>query len=126
MKPLTKILTVVLCCLAFCKCAHAQMRSQSDCTNQVKKDMEATRAQKPEVYATIRDYTFEWSRSHQACVMIIQYRTKKNGASMVQILATNSITMQPMEGTKNVFLVPEGNEKEIDDAANFLLEKYSR
>jgi len=126
MRALTKIMIVALCCIAFCKCTRAQLRAQNDCTNQVKKDMEATRTQKPDVYATIRHYTFEWSRMHQACVMIIQYRTKKDGASMVQILATNAATMQPMEGTKDIFLVPEGNEKEIDDAENFLFEKYSR
>jgi len=44
---------------------------------------------------------------------------------MIQILATNAITMQPMEGYKNVFLVPKGGAKQIEDATNLLFEKYS-
>jgi len=44
---------------------------------------------------------------------------------MIQIVATNAVTMQPMEAYKNIFLVPESDEKQIEDATNFLFEKYS-
>ena len=43
----------------------------------------------------------------------------------IQVVATNAVTMQPMEGTENVFLIPAAETKEIEDAANFLFEKYS-
>ena len=57
--------------------------------------------------------------------MVVQYRASGNGTPMIQIVATNAVTMQPMEAYKNIFLVPESDEKQIEDATNFLFEKYS-
>jgi hypothetical protein len=104
---------------------HCQVSMESWCARQVTKNMEATRKESPKVFATVVHYVFEWSKSRQACVMVVQYRARKNGAPMIQIVATNAVTMQPMEAYKNIFLVPEGNETEIEDATNFLFEKYS-
>lgn len=58
--------------------------------------------------------------------MVIQYRVRRSGKSPeIQVIATNAVTMQPMEGTKNVFLIPVTETKEIEDATNFLFEEYS-
>jgi hypothetical protein len=89
--------------------------------------MAKTKDLKPDVYVTIKDYTFEWSRSRQSCVMILQYKVHQTAKPPeVQVLAVNAVTMQPMEGYKNVFLIPANNLSEIMDAVNFLAERYSR
>jgi hypothetical protein len=106
--------------------AHAQMAEQSRCAHLVAKEIARTKQEAPEVFSTIAHYTFEWSPKYQSCVMVIQYRVRKSGKSaQIQVIATNAVTMQPMEGTKNIFLIPATETKEIEDAANFLLERYS-
>lgn len=105
---------------------HGQLAEQNECSELVKKDIAKTKEQKPAVYSTIRDYTFEWSRSRQSCVMIIQYNVHQPGKpTQVQISAVNAVTVQPMEGYKNIFLIPATNEEEIENAVNFLVERYS-
>lgn len=106
---------------------HAQIAEQENCSELVKKDMAKTKELKPDVYATIKDSTFEWSKSRQACVMIMQYKVHQSGKPpQVQVIAINAVTVQPMEGYKNIFLIPAGNLDEIMDAVNFLVERYSR
>lgn len=106
--------------------AHAQMAEQSKCAHLVAKDIARTKQERPEVFSTIAHYIFEWSPKYQSCVMVIQYRVHESGKSPeIQVIATNAVTMQPMEGTKNVFLIPAIETKEIEDATNFLFEKYS-
>ena len=69
---------------------------------------------------------FEWSRSRKACVMVVQYRVQQKGkSSEVQVVAVNAVTMQPMEGYKNIFLLPADHTQKIMDATNFLFERYS-
>jgi hypothetical protein len=105
----------------------AQITEQRNCTELVKNNMAKTKELKPDVYATIKDYTFEWSRSRQSCVMVIQYKVHETGKpSEVQVVAVNAVTMQPMEGYKNVFLILASKLSEIMDAVNFLVERYSR
>jgi hypothetical protein len=106
---------------------HAQMAEQENCSELVKKNMTKTKELKPDVYATIKDYTFEWSKSRQSCVMIIQYKVHQSGKPpQVQVTAINAVTVQPMEGYKNIFLIPAANLDEIMNAVNFLVERYSR
>ena len=106
--------------------AHAQMVEQSRCAHLVAKDIARTKQEKPEVFSTIAHYNFEWSPKYRSCVMVIQYRVHKPGKPPeIQVVATNAATMQPMEGTKNVFLIPATEAKEIEDATNLLFEKYS-
>jgi hypothetical protein len=106
--------------------AYAQIAEQRDCSEIVKNNMAKTKEMKPEVYATIKDYTFEWSKNRQSCVMIMQYKVHQTGKPPeVQVIAVNAVTVQPMEGYKNVFLIPASNLNEIMDAVNFLVEKYS-
>ncbi|MFZ0480498.1 MAG: hypothetical protein WAL71_15260 [Terriglobales bacterium] len=106
--------------------AHAQMSEQSRCAHLVAKDIARTKQEAPEVFSTIAHHNFEWSPKYQSCVMVIQYRVHKSGKPPeIQVVATNAATMQPMEGTKNVFLIPATETKEIEDATNFLFEKYS-
>src|ERR1035437_4682262 len=124
MRTAMKVSIVSIGCILFATSLYSQVSMQRMCARQVAKDMEATQKEKPEVFATIRHYVFEWSKSRQACVTVIQYRTKEDGHPMIQILAMNEVTQQPMEGYKNIFLVPEGDEKQIEDATNFLFEKY--
>lgn len=125
MRVSLKASIIVIGCFLWVPSLYCQVSMQSWCARKVAKDMEATQKEKPEVFATIRHYMFEWSKSRQACVTVIQYRTKEDGHPMIQILAMNEVTLQPMEGYKNIFLVPEGDEKQIEDATNFLFEKYS-
>jgi hypothetical protein len=112
-------------CFLLVPSLHGQVSMQERCARQVAKNMEATRRESPKVFATVVHYVFEWSKSRQACVMVVQYRASGNGTPMIQIVATNAVTMQPMEAYKNIFLVPESDEKQIEDATNFLFEKYS-
>lgn len=104
-----------------------QLSQQHMCARQVAADIKATKAQSPDLFATIRRYTFEWSHNYHACVMVIQYNVHdKNRLPEVQILATNIVTHQPMEGLKNIFLVPANDEKQIEDATSFLMDKYAK
>lgn len=106
--------------------ASGQVAQQAQCSRIVSKDIERTKLEDPKVFSTIAHYSFEWSKGRQSCVMIIEYRVDKKGrAPEIQVVATNAVTMQPMEGTKNIFLIPASEEKEIEDAANFLFERYS-
>ena len=125
MKALLRASLVAIGCFSSTLSIYGQVSAQSRCARKVARDMAATRKERPEAFATIGKYLFEWSKSRQACVTIIQYRTKENGQPMIQILAMNEVTAQPMEGYKDIFLVPEGDEKQIEDATNFLFEKYS-
>ena len=110
----------------FTSSAIAQMRQQALCAHLVKGDIEATKQEAPQIYQTLAKYFFEWSPRYHACVVIIQYRVYEKGKSpQIQIVATNAVTMQPMEGYKNIFLEPADEEKEIEDATNFLFERYS-
>jgi hypothetical protein len=119
------IFTAVL--FAFCwRSGIGQTAQQATCTRIVAKDIERTKTEKPEVFSTIQHYTFEWSPKHHSCVMVIEYRVHESGKSPeVQVLAVNAVTMQPMEGTKNVFLIPASETKEVENAANFLFDRYS-
>jgi hypothetical protein len=102
------------------------LAQQATCARIVAKDLERTKTEKPEVFSTIQHYTFEWSPKHQSCVMVIEYRVRESGKSpKVQVLAANAVTMQPMEGTKNVFLIPASETKEIEDAAKLLFDRYA-
>ncbi len=125
MRTSLKASIIVAGCILLAPSLYCQVSTQSWCARKVAKDMEATQKERPAVFATIRKYFFEWSESRQACVTVIQYRTKEDGHPMIQILAMNEVTQQPMEGYKSVFLLPEGDEKKIEDATNFLFEKYS-
>jgi hypothetical protein len=102
------------------------MQKQRECANQVKKDIATSREQEPAVYATIKSYMFEYSKSHDACVIVMQYNVQQKGKSPeVQVLALNAVTMQPMAGHKDVYLIPASDAKQIEDAADSLFEKYS-
>lgn len=113
--------------LSLClRSAVGQIPQQAMCARIVSKDIERTRTERPKVYATIQHYTFEWSPKHRSCVIVIQYRTHDaEKPPEVQVLALNAITMQPMEGATNIFLIPASQKKEIDDATNFLFERFS-
>jgi hypothetical protein len=87
--------------------------------------MAATRKQKPAVSKTVAGYLFEYSRSLDTCVMVIQYRVVVDGKNAIQVLAMNAITMQPMEGYKNSFLVPAKDTQGVIDSVYFLFDKYS-
>ncbi|HEY0309299.1 MAG TPA: hypothetical protein VGB94_14145 [Acidobacteriaceae bacterium] len=107
--------------------AYAQVSEQSWCAKKVHGNIEATKRDRPEIYRTMKDYTFEWSRSAQACVMIVQYAVHQTGKpNMVQILAINAVTMQNMEGYDNIYLVPENDRQAQMDAVNFLFKRWSR
>jgi len=125
MRTALKASIIVMGCFVWLRSLCCQVSMQSWCARKVAKDMEATRKERPAVFSTISKYFFEWSKSRQACVTVIQYRTKEDGHPMIQILAMNEVTQQPMEGYKNVFLVPESDEEKIEDATNLLFEKYS-
>jgi hypothetical protein len=114
--------------LAFSVVCNAQMQKQRECADQVKKDIEKTRDHSPSVYATIRTYMFAYSKTRDTCVIVIQYRVqdKQNNLPEVQVLAMNAVTMQPMAGYREIYLIPASDEKQIMDATNFLFEKYSR
>jgi leucyl-tRNA synthetase len=59
--------------------------------------------------------------------MVIQYRVHdKDKPQQVQIFAINVVTHEPMEGHKNVFLVPADDEKQIEDRTAFLMDKYAK
>ncbi|MBI4455080.1 MAG: hypothetical protein HY644_04190 [Acidobacteria bacterium] len=103
------------------------MADQARCARLVKANMKATQEQSPEVYKTIATYLYEYSTKSQSCVMIMNYKTKGNdGNPAIQVLALNAVTMQPMSGYKDIFLIPEGNKQEIIDATNFLFDKWSK
>jgi len=112
-------------CLVFASAGHAQMQKQRECAAIVKADIEKTRTSSPAVYATIKSYTFEYSKSHDSCVIIMQYRVQDKGEPKVQVLAINAVTMESMARYKDVFLIPAKDTKQIDDAADSLFEKYS-
>jgi hypothetical protein len=119
-------LTMLASAIALLPCTSiAQMQKQKQCAAVVKANIDKTRTTSPSVYSTIKSYAFEFSKSHDSCVMIIQYNVKSKGSQMVQVLALNAVTMQSMEGHKNVYLIPVDDEKQIQDAADFLFEKYS-
>ena len=42
------------------------------------------------------------------------------------MLAINAVTMQPMAGYRDVYLIPASDEKQIMEATNYLLDKYGR
>lgn len=116
-----------LLALALAFTCQAQMQKQRECGNQVVKAIAITRERKPAVFATIKSYMFEYSKSHDACVIVMQYRVQQKGKSPeVQVLALNAVTMQPMAGHKDVYLIPASDSKQIEDAADTLFEKYSR
>jgi hypothetical protein len=108
--------------------AHAQMDKQEQCRKIVEESIEATKSESPELYSTIKSHAFEFSKSRDACVIVIQYRVPAKGGDgpKVQILARNAVTGQTMDGTKDIFLIPATDTKQIEDANNFLLEKFSR
>ena len=106
--------------------AYSQIAEQRQCANIVKNNIEVTKVEKPEVFATVKGYMFEWSRSHRACVMIMQYRVHDKGKEPeIQVLAVNAVTMQNMEGYDNIFLVPANDNKQLMKAVNFLFKRYS-
>jgi len=85
----------------------------------------ATKKQKPAVSKTVAGYLFEYSPSLDTCVMVIQYRVVVDGKNTIQVLAMNAVTMQPMEGYKNIFLGPAKDTQGVIDSVNFLFDKYS-
>jgi hypothetical protein len=111
--------------LIFVSTCYAQMQKQRQCAEVVKADIEKTRTLSPNVYATIKSYTFEYSKSLDSCVIIMQYRVSDKAEPKVQVLALNAVTMQSMARNKDIYLIPAKDSKQIDDAANFLFEKYS-
>ena len=112
--------------LAFALTCQAQMQKQRECGNQVVKTIATTRERKPAVFATIKSYMFEYSKSRDTCVVIMQYRVQQKGKPPeVQILALNAVTLQPMAGHRDVYLIPASDLKQIEDAADTLFEKYS-
>jgi hypothetical protein len=126
-EKLMKLVALVL--LSGISCGvHAQMQKQQQCDAVVKKDMELTRRDKPDVFATVKDYMFEFSKSRDTCVVIIQYRIPPKGSdpAKIQILAYNAVTMQLMEGYDHVYLIPANETKEIMNATTELFEYYSK
>ena len=118
---------VVLAALLFATSACAQMQKQQQCTALVKSNIEKTRTTEPNIFATIKTYMFEYSKNHDSCVMIMQYHVNEKGKpQQVQVIAINAVTMQPMEGYKNIFLIPESDKEQIMKATNFLFDRYSR
>ena len=112
--------------VGFVSMAHAQMEKQMQCGHVVHSDIEKTRTNSPEVYATIKTYTFEYSKSLDTCVIVMQYRVhEKDGTPKVQVLALNAVTMQPMSGTKEIYLIPARESRHITEATDFLFNKYS-
>ena len=104
----------------------AQMGKQRACADQVHADMAKTKNQSPKVFATIKSYAFEYSKSYDACVIVIQYIVQqRDKPDMVQILAMNAVTMQPMLRNTEVYLIPASAGAQIDAAADTLFEKYS-
>lgn len=103
------------------------MADQAECAKVVKANMKATEQKSPAVYKTIAAYLFEYSQEFHACVMVMNYKTKgRDGKPAIQVIAVNAVTMQPMSGYKDIFLIPAGNEQEIMDATNFLFNKWSK
>jgi hypothetical protein len=103
------------------------MADQARCAKLVRANMEATKQKSPDVYKTIATYLFEYSPKSHSCVMIINYKAKgDDGKPAIQVLAVNAVTMQPMSGYKDIFLIPAGNRQEIMDATTFLFEKWSK
>ena len=127
MKSKNPAFAVGLFSLATCMSALGQMAKQSMCAEKVKANMEATAQRSPVVMKTVRSYTFEYSRSRDSCVMIVQYNTEdKSHGKMIQILAINAFTMQPMDAHRNIFLRKPDDIAGIEEAANFLFDRYSR
>ena len=117
---------IVIGILALSSVAHAQISKQAECRRIVASDMEATRTKSPKVYATIETYMFEWSKSHDVCVIVVQYKTRyKAGKPAIQVLARNAVTGETMEGYDNVFLIPAEDSQRIMDATSFLFKRYS-
>jgi hypothetical protein len=104
---------------------HAQMQKQKQCADVVKADIEKTRSLSPDVYNTIKTYTFEYSKSRDSCVIIMQYRVPDKDEPKVQVLALNAVTMQSMAGNKEVYVIPARDTKQIDETADLLFQKYS-
>jgi hypothetical protein len=103
------------------------MADQAACAKLVKANMETTKRESPDVYKTVAAYLFEYSPKSHSCVMIINYKAKgSDGKPAIQVLAINAVTMQPMSGYKDIFLIPAGNKQEIMDATNFLFDKWSK
>jgi hypothetical protein len=119
---------VTLALWAFASFGHAQMQQQAECSRIVQKNMDATKRDKPEVFATVKTYMFEWSKKSDACVIVVQYRVpaKPPEPAKIQILAMNAVTMQMMEGYQNVYLLPASDTKGIMDATNFLFNRYAK
>jgi hypothetical protein len=56
----------------------------------------------------------------------MQYRVhEKDGTSEVQVLALNAVTMQPMAGTRDIYLLPAAASKRITEASDLLFNKYA-
>lgn len=104
------------------------MQRQQQCSDIVKKDMASTERDKPEVFATVKTYMFEFSKSRDTCVVIIQYRIPPKGTepAKIQILTYNAVTMQLMEGYDNIYLIPASETKEIMDATTTLFKHYAK
>lgn len=121
-----KILAFLI--LGVCLTAHGQMQKQQQCSEIVKKDMASTQRDKPEVWATVKTHMFEYSKSRDTCVVIIQYRIPPKAAEPVkiQILAYNAVTMQLMEGYDHIYLIPATQTKEIMEATTEIFKYYSK
>jgi hypothetical protein len=122
-----KILAAVVL-LGLCSIAHGQMQKQQQCSDVVKKDMVATERDQPAVFATVKTHMFEYSKSRDTCILIIQYRIppKANDPAKIQILAYNAVTMQLMEGYDHIYLIPASETKEIMDATTAMFKYYSK
>jgi hypothetical protein len=115
-----------LIALSLIPASYAQMQKQKQCADVVKESIEKTRTVSPDVYATIKAFTFEYSKSREACVIIMQYRVRdKSTEPRVQVLALNAVTMQSMTGHQEIYLIPAEDAKQIEQAADSLFQKYS-
>lgn len=115
--------------LAFPQLNHAQDTDQARCSHLVERNLSTTQKESPDIYATIGNHFSEWSPSHSACVMIIEYKVKPIAAApylRVQILAVNAVTMEPMEAYRNVFLLPADKSAAIEKAVDFLFDRYQK
>jgi hypothetical protein len=115
--------------LFFCPSLLAQdafVRNQEWCAKKAEANLAATKGHSPEVAATILSFMYEFSPSRHACVAIMEYRAQKDGKAYAQILARNMVTLQPMRGFAEIFLVPVEDRQARIDAINFLFDKYSK
>lgn len=100
--------------------------NQAWCAKKAEVNMQATKRESPEIAATILTFLYEYSPHHHACVAVMEYKTQKDGRPYAQILARNLVTLQPMKGLGEIYLLPMENKQDRIDTINFLFDKYSK